>query len=214
MAAATAVSAAALLADVGAPTRLARERCLVRLRSALVLPGVRAACQSSLIAAWAADAATRTAAATATTTSTALEGDGGGGGAGGGEGESPSAAGAGGAGGGAVGWERACGLLRAATEVLAPAGRGERGGGRGQHADDAEFEAAVMDAAVEGIRHEEVRVRQVCAGRGDRNEGGGEEGEGRADGWAVQVCLCVPGTLRVCSFLFCRCGYSPRTCVR
>ncbi|OSX75265.1 hypothetical protein BU14_0243s0001 [Porphyra umbilicalis] len=59
--------------------------------------------------------------------------------------------------GGAPGWERDCGLLRAATEVvLAAAAMAEGEGG------DAPFEQAVMDAAVEGIRHEEVRVRQAA----------------------------------------------------
>lgn len=63
-------------------------------------------------------------------------------------------------GGGSGSWERACGLLRAATEVLASAERGAGGGGA--PAEDVPFEAAVMDAAVEGIRHEEVRVRQAA----------------------------------------------------
>jgi len=135
-------SADALLADVGAPSHLARERCLLRLRSALPVADVRAAVVAELMASWA----------------------------------PPGSGGA--AQGGAPGWERDCGLLRAATEVvLAAAAMAEGEGG------DAPFEQAVMDAAVEGIRHEEVRVRQVCCGAAARREvGGGGRGAAGA-GW-------------------------------
>lgn len=195
MAAATAPSAAALLADVGAPAHLARERCLLRLRAALPSPGVRAACRESLMAALAADASLTTPATATAGLEGGAAGDGGEPGDGGG-GNSP----AGGevvVGGGSGSWERACGLLRAATEVLASAERGAGGGGA--PAEDVPFEAAVMDAAVEGIRHEEVRVRQVRASGGRARvgwrgwEGAGEEWAG--DGFALQMWPGAPDSL-------------------
>ncbi|GAB0489840.1 hypothetical protein MMPV_001066 [Pyropia vietnamensis] len=161
MAAAAAPSAAALLADLGAPAHLVRERCLLRLRAALPSPGVRAACRASLIAAWTADAATRTATATPAAAATS-EGETGGRAVGGGGGEPPAAREGIADGTFAGGWERACGLLRAAAEVLASAGGDAGGRGGGGHVDEELFEAAVLDAAVEGIRHEEVRVRQAA----------------------------------------------------
>lgn len=114
--AATPPSADSLLADVGSASHLSRERCLLRLRSALPMVGVREAVAAALMAAWA---------ATDKDGASEVEGS----------------------------WEKACGLLRAATEVVLATGA--EGG------EDAPFEQAVMDAAVEGIRHEEVRVRHV-----------------------------------------------------
>ncbi|KAK1867494.1 hypothetical protein I4F81_010001 [Pyropia yezoensis] len=192
MAAATAPSAAALLADVGAPAHLARERCLLRLRAALPSPGVRAACRESLMAALAADASLTTPATATAGLEGGAAGDGGEPGDGGG-GNSP----AGGevvVGGGSGSWERACGLLRAATEVLASAERGAGGGGA--PAEDVPFEAAVMDAAVEGIRHEEVRVRQAAGDALGALAGHRVVAAGLADNWsqvryAASVCVRV-----------------------